>query len=204
MEQLHLNDGRLLMLVKRNLGLNANEYIEAVLSFDSILCRCLRDIVKSKNKDIGIYAFLPDSLDVENIMGYDKGGVYERAASYLPKYLLEKYGFTEEIVFLFDDVMSSPSDDYLIQEESAIFNIGSEVYHFCGSDNISEESLEKLIWACGVSWHFVCVVMKDQGNKLVTDGMSESALCKSVQDGFLEIIVGAFDGEGYVHYSAIG
>ena len=191
------------MLVKRNLETKANEYIEAVLSFDSILCRCLRDIVKSKNSDIGIYAFLPDSLDAENIVRYDKGGVYEKAASYLPRYLLERYGSTEGITFLFDDVMSSPSDDYLMQNESTVFSIGPEVYHFCGSKAISEESLEKLIWACGVSWHSVCVVLKDQGSKLVAESMSEAALCSSVRDGFLEIVVGAFDGEGYIHYSAV-
>lgn len=192
------------MLVKRNLGPNVNEYIEAVLSFDSILCRCLRSIVNSKIEDIGIFAFLPDDLDTKNIMEYGKGGVHKKALSYLPRYLLERYSGTKGVVFLFDDVMSSPSDDYLTQEKSTVFSIGSEVYHFCDSDAISEEALEKLIWACGVSWHFVCVVLKEESNKFIADETSESTLCSSIRDSFLEIIFGAFDGEGYIHYSLIG
>lgn len=191
------------MLVKSNLGPNVNEYIEAVLDFDNVLCRCLQKIVKSESRNLGIYAFLPEDFDVKNIVEYEKGGIYEKAASYLPRYLLDKYGDKKWVTFLFDDVMSSPSDDHLTQEESTVFSIGQEVYHFCDGNVIGEASLEKLIWACGVSWHFVCVVLKEDGERLAAEGMTESTLCESIQDGFLEMVIGAFDGEGYIHYSVV-
>jgi len=192
------------MLAKRNLGPNVNEYIETILGFDSILCRCLREIVKPKSEGINIYAFLPDDFDAVNIVKYNEGGVYKKAASYLPKYLLKRYSDTKGVIFLFDDIMSSPSDDYLMQEESTVFSIGPEVYHFCNSDAIGKESLEKLIWACGVSWHFVCVILKKQGKKIATKDITEAVLCRSIQDGFIELVIGAFDGEGYIHYSVVG
>jgi hypothetical protein len=187
------------MLVKRKLGSNANKYIQDALSFDSVLCRCLLDVVEFKKEVIDIYAFLPSNFDPTKTIDFKTGGVYPKAVSYLPGHLLEKYGNNRDVLFLFDDVMSSPSDKYLLGEvDSTVFSIGSEVYHFCNSDTISEKSLDKLIWACGVSWHFICIVLKGETADLIADKSGE-VLCVNIKDNLREIVIGAFDGEGFIH-----
>jgi hypothetical protein len=55
--------------------------------------------------------------------------------------------------------MAKPSDDYLNKEESTKSFVSQEVYHYINMNNGSEKKILDLIYATGVSWHFLAVVL---------------------------------------------
>ena len=70
------------------------------------------------------------------------------------------------------------------------------------SRNVSkqtESEISEIIWATAVSWHFVCVVVEKA--KIIDErGSFDKFLDDGLVEGVKEIVVGAFDGEGFVHW----
>lgn len=143
---------------------------------------------------------MPPEIIAEEIKDFSRGGIFPNATSTeLSEYLWNKLKNEDYLAILFDDVMAKPSDDYLNKEESTKSFVSQEVYHYINMNNGSEKKILDLIYATGVSWHFLAVVLKDNSSKFIYKNLKKlpsDCICKNLS----EIIIGAFDGEGYIHY----
>ncbi|MBS0649771.1 MAG: hypothetical protein JSR93_01290 [Verrucomicrobia bacterium] len=114
--------------------------------------------------------------------------------------LITKIHEKEKAAFLFDDVNCSPEemllfDDY--QQYRWIYN--DEVYLIIDKNNASEEKILLGMQKSESFWHSLCVL----SNINITDG-SEKTLSfeqiKSICQQAYLIMIGAYDGEGYVFW----
>ncbi|MBN59448.1 hypothetical protein [Thalassolituus sp. UBA3500] len=186
------------MLVKKDLGSLAEQYALEVLNFDNALCKNLFHRVEGWLPKISCYSFLDRNLDIADFSMLGRGGLSGKAPDYLPLYLVNEYQSSRTTFALFDDVMLVPDEANLMDQVGTIC-VGNEVYHWCDLDRISTDNLRKLIWATSVSWHFVCVIFKFKDN-IDDEILSRAIVNDLVGFEFLEIILGAYDGEGFVHY----
>lgn len=187
------------MLVKKDLGNLAARHAVEILNYDNSLCNCLFSGAEIWLPMVASYSFLDKKIEVSTFSDLSQGGVAEKTPNYLSSYLINEYKSSCTTFALFDDVMLDPADDSLKLDQVSTTYVGQEVYHWCDLANISSNSLRKLIWATSVSWHFVCIVFKS------TDKINNEMLTCSLANNLagvdlLEIILGAYDGEGFVHY----
>ena len=186
------------MIVKKNLGDLAEPYALEVLNFDNALCKNLFQRAESWLPKISCFSILDRDLDIADISMLKRGGLLGKVPDYLPLYLVNEYQSSRTTFALFDDVMLVPDEASLMDQVGTI-SVGNEVYHWCGLDRISTDNLRKLIWATSVSWHFVCVIFKFKEN--IDDEILSRAIVNDLAEfELLEIILGAYDGEGFVHY----
>ena len=188
------------MMLKKILVPAAREYVKEVLNVNNALCRCLSSCIDLEaNKNV-YFSYLPEGTFPSDIKDFSRGGVFQNAASTeLAEYLWDKLNNEKYLVILFDDVMAKQSDDYLHIEESAKFFINQEVYHYVNNTNGSEKKILDLIYATGVSWHFLAVILKDNNLQYIHKNINKlpsDCICQNLS----EIIIGAFDGEGYIHF----
>ena len=191
---------QIIMLLKKTYVPLARKHVKEELQLNNELCRCLVSCVDFETNKNSYFSFLPSKIAPEEIKDFSRGGIFPNAASAeLSKYLWDKLKNEDDLVVLFDDVMAKPTDDYLNKEESAKFFVNQEVYHYVNNTNGSEKKILDLIYATGVSWHFLAVVLKGKNSQSFNDNLSElptGFICQNL----CEIIIGAFDGEGYIHY----
>ena len=188
-------------------------HVNDVLSYDNHLCNSVRKNVTKKAKEF--YAVLPEGVKNESIYDFSNGGVIPVQRKYIDKnfqceklgdasdwlaaYLykkIKKYHYT----CVFDDVMAVQEDVNSFEHTSVTVN--SEIYHMVCGRNIEDiediEMIKKLIFAVKVSWHFVCVLIKEE--RISRD--KKNSISMSEFDEYLnspcEVIVGAYDGESFV------
>lgn len=171
----------------------AINHILNVLNYDSFLCRCVK--LHSDFSIGSVFSVFPSSLDIDNISdfswGYGEGSDKSLATRILRTLKSSKRAFA-----LFDDVMGEPEDGR--DQYSCVLN-DNEVYHWTFGPEATELNLKDLIMATGVSWHFLCVIFELDENIDIRDciSLSNSDAFKNM----IEVVVGAFDGEGYIHWS---
>jgi len=184
------------MPVKRELGKKAFSHLADMLSYDNFICQCL-----SKNVEVfeeNIFAYLSTEFVIENIEDYTQGGQFDGVQNYLASYILEKYKDRKNCVAIFDDVMASPGDAFLEEHKDTQFLCGESVCHYVDLASSNEENLSKTVWATSVSWHFVCIILEID-EELTKEDLSRDLNCEYVIQNIKEIVVGAFDGEGFIH-----
>jgi hypothetical protein len=171
----------------------AIEHILNVLDYDNFICRCIKERV---NLETGsIFSVLPPGIDVESINDFAQG--YGRGTDYsLPTRVIQTLKAHPKAVAIFDDVMTDVDDS--LSQDFVISNTG-EIYRIINSENSTRDGIEKLITETGVSWHFLCAIVEPDKNIDVKDSINQSN-CETLRN-ILEIVVGAFDGEGYIHWS---
>lgn len=91
-----------------------------------------------------------------------------------------------------DDVMGDPSDTTV----SSSVNDG-EIFHWIDGGNATELELTRLVWATGVSWHFLGVIFSGDAKDIPQ--CIAAGRCAELGD-IVEVIVGAYDGEGFIHW----
>lgn len=111
----------------------------------------------------------------------------------IAKRLLNSLTSTPNRFMLIDDVMGDISS-----ADSSSFIDDGQIFHWINGANATDDRLNNLVWATGVSWHFLGVVFS---GKTITDVPQRILERKYVELGeIVEVIVGAYDGEGFIHW----
>ena len=170
----------------------AIKHILHVLDFDNSLCQ----FVKSKvDFSVGsVFSVVPLDSNVEDIIDFSWG--FGKGSDHLlPDRIMRTLKLNAEAVAVFDDVMGGAEN--VSNHSSYLTN--NEVYHWITGIDASELKLKDLIGETGVSWHFLCVIFELDKAIDIKDNISNSKyeLFKNI----LELVVGAYDGEGYIHWS---
>lgn len=171
----------------------AIKHILNVLDFDNSLCRFVKAQV---DLSVGsIFSVVPIDLSVEDIVDFS-WGFGKGSDRLLPDRILRTLKLNTGAVAVFDDVMGSVEN---VSSYGSCLTNNNEVYHWIIDTDVSELKLKELIGETGVSWHFLCVVFELDKSFDIKDSITNSKyeLFKNI----LELVVGAYDGEGYIHWS---
>ncbi len=171
----------------------AINHILNVLDYDNSLCQFVKSYA---DFSIGkLCSVIPTNVEIENIVefswGFGKG-----SDNLLPGRILKTLKSNTGTFAVFDDVMGEPKNG---ARQGACLTNNNEVYHWISGTEATELNLKNLIRETGVSWHFLCVIFESDKNIDIKD-----CITRSKYDEFknvLEVVVGAFDGEGYIHWS---
>lgn len=171
----------------------AIEHILNVVVYDNFMCQCIRTHV---NFESGYLSFtLPHDVTIEKIadlsMGYGKG-----SDNTLPEKIIGTLKSHPGSVAIFDDVMAEPGDSFL---HGLYVENNNEIYHYIPEAGAAALNVRRLVVETAVSWHFLCVIVKMGKNISLIDCITH-AHCEALITSVVEIIVGAFDGEGYIHW----
>ncbi len=171
------------------LGTAGIEHVMGVLQYQNALCRSLLRQIANLPNPLAFTFVQPGVVVDESHLDWSIGG----AAKYLPSYLEHTMQqLNGKGVLLFDDVMASPGDAFLPPD---VLVAGGDVCHQMTGAPLAED-IETTLWATAVSWHFVCVVCDGTNAPERLD--SEGSL-DLISQNWREIVVGAFDGEGFIH-----
>jgi hypothetical protein len=189
------------MMLKKMFVPGASEYVKEVLSFNNLLCRSLSACLNFRDSRSAYFSFLPEGTLTEEVKDFSQGGVFPSPATVkLSEYLWRRLRNEENLVILFDDVMAKPTDDYLNKEKSENIMVNKEeVYHYVNSANATEQKILDLIYQTSVSWHFLAVLFKDNNSQPFQNNLEELR-SEFICNNLTEVIVGAYDGEGFIHY----
>lgn len=171
----------------------AIEHILNVLDFDNSLCQFVKSQI---DLSIGsIFSVVPTDLNIEDIADFS-WGFGKGSDRLLPDRILNTLKLNADAVAVFDDVMGSAEN---VSSHGSCITNNDEIYHWIIGSDASELKLKDLIGETGVSWHFLCVIFEldkaiDIKNSITN---SKYELFKNI----LELVVGAYDGEGYIHWS---
>jgi hypothetical protein len=100
----------------------------------------------------------------------------------------------EPCIYLVDDVMGTKQD--ILQSKNAII-IGNEVYHVITNDEISTTKIDNIMLTASVSWHALATLVKGDSTAQLLSYLNTG---KTPPEIVIEVIIGAFDGEGYLHW----
>jgi hypothetical protein len=171
----------------------AVNHILNMLDYDNFLCQCIKSYVDFSKGSI--FSAFPSNIDVGNIVdfswGYGKG-----SDKSLPASILKTLKLYPGSVVVFDDVMAESVNEDI--QGSCLTN-DNEVYHWICEAEANELNVANLVMETGVSWHFLCVIFELDKNFDVKDCIIQSR-CDAFKN-VIEVVVGAFDGEGYIHWS---
>jgi hypothetical protein len=170
----------------------AIKHILNVLDFDNALCQ----FVKSRiNFNVGtVFSVIPSDSNAEDIADFS-WGFGKGSDNLLSDRILRTLKLNAETVAVFDDVMGSAEN--VASYGSCLAN-NNEVYHWIIDTEATDLKLKDLIRATGVSWHFLCVVFELNKSIDIKDCIANSRY--DLFGNILEVVIGAFDGEGYIHW----
>lgn len=173
----------------------AKEYLLQVLSYENVLCKNLFQICQFSKLTSKIYY----DLEINQIDDFRKGGVsiLINHTKYINEYLAENYQ-RQHCYLVFDEVMTNSYELWFGDRDYFILN-HNEVYFFYDMDN-SLYQYEEMINFSQQPWHLVGIVVENKLNISMPKIISEIDL---LNKHLKEIIIGAFDGEGYIHYKLI-
>lgn len=145
-----------------------------------------------------LFAYLPQDDDAAAIKDFSSGGIFPRATDYLPDYLADLLSREPTAKLVFDDVMASAAD--LGSSRGAHIVRDGQVFHCIDQAGASRSRLKELVWMTAAPWHFVCLVLLPDKEVACLDPLADptEALIRDYRE---EVIVGAFDGEGFVRCS---
>jgi len=193
--------GVLNMVIKKDVKVMARQHFRSSLDFQNSLCRVLSQLLEEKFENCNVFTFHELTDDTRNL---EEGNGTPNGTDYLAQYIKNMCNKNAYSIAVFDDVISLPGDSIpeIDKVHTVIFD--DHILHWCFIEEISTLNLKKLIWGTSVSWHFACAIgtftrQKQQDADYVKNQITNNFLSFNVE----EVILGGFDGEGFVHFNSL-
>lgn len=161
-----------------------------VLGYGNFLCQCVKARVDFDGGDF--YSFDPVGRDIDQVENFSWGSGAGHD-DVIAKRLFSSLTVCPRRILVMDDVMGDAS----IHEINSAINNG-QIYHWIASSSAKEGDLNRLVWATSVSWHFLAVIFSGGGEVRAGECIS-SGRCEELGQ-IVEVIFGAYDGEGFIHW----
>lgn len=196
----------------------AINYVKENLDGVNILSQELLDSINLKQGFF--FTLLPEDAHLDRIYEFKTGGVLQQNPTEeyfisgtrstfseiptiqeeLAHFILKRKGRNLNFCLVFDDVTRYSTDEYLSQlYDNHGFFYKKEVYYFLTGKDINFDLTSKCIEESNAIWHSLCVLANFDLQTTVGRELS----IKNIQDICLNtelLIVGAYDGEGYVFW----
>ena len=177
----------------------AREYFIKTLDYGHELDR---QLLKNVNFFNGyIYTYLPQEPSFFDSYQFEGGGVAKSSKS-LDCIISEIFEFIiqkDEKICIIEDALCTLDDSFSSESKEVLLNYNSEVY-FCVDKNIGIKSLRSILVEAEQPNFFVCVLSSKPSNDFNTSNNRSLSLgeIKSITENSEKIILGAYDGEGYL------
>lgn len=102
---------------------------------------------------------------------------------------------------VFENTLAKPSDPWLMKRKTKILTFNNSVYHFINSENTSEKEIQNTIREASATYPPLIGIMTTvdaKAHKLNDGDKIDLELLKLIVQGTKKIIIGAYDGEGYL------
>lgn len=101
-------------------------------------------------------------------------------------------------ICIFENALSQPSDPWLSKRKTKILLLHNEIYHFMTLQNSSKEEIQNIINETRTSYPPLIGVMATTDVKINDGDKIDLDLLKLIVQKTEKIIIGAYDGEGYL------
>ncbi|WP_131668268.1 hypothetical protein [Psychrobacter pygoscelis] len=171
------------------------EYLEDVLSYENTLAMTLSHLLSNvSNLKHKIYVTIPSNKAVD-IKNFKSGGISNKEKKYIYDYFDRRY-INTECILIWDDVMAEATDSII--DKYPYVCINNEIYFYKNFKNTNPQSIVEGINFSKTAWHFIGIICENtHSEKEVIDNIINSS---NLKENLKEIIIGAFDGEGFIHY----
>ena len=184
------------MKIKLN-TIDALSWARGQLSLANELCGMSEQFLDENEGRIQCFAFF---RQIPTTISFSESTLGMSQRDYLAAYLRNRFLSVGRSLILFDDAMASPGRDCDAVPGANSFFWGENVYHAITNKQSSEKLFEligQLISVTQISWHFLCVVFAEYRGESLVKILSGEISNPPIH----EIIIGAFDGEGFIHFS---
>ncbi len=172
----------------------AMKYIIPSLEAGGVLSNLILDVLKRNESMFSIMSFLSEVPSLQDANFFRRGGlvVKEDVSSYL-------FGsLSDGRIVVIDDVMAGLSDIQSEDFEVEIYK--GEIFHVINGENGGVEKFKNTLFSTSVPWHQLILIVNvssGAGRGSIVDNICSSVGKNTIE--LVEVIVGAFDGEGYIH-----
>lgn len=144
------------------------------------------------------YTILRANLSEEQLYGFRWGGIGGSSREKVVNILLKKSLGNPKVHLIFDDVDAtySPSYEWSLFSDFGV-HYDEEVYYIISGQGVSKDLLNQGLNATAAIWHALCVLSDVDFSRGTDQSIKESEIVNFAK-GAQMIVVGAYDGEGYV------
>jgi len=187
------------------------EYTQETLDEANTLSSELLKAISFEDGDF--FTLLPPDANRERLYEFKAGVILpnqqwivaENSSSYsviptirdeLSELLLKAINSKRDLCYVIDDVNSSLKDENIDSLDVHGLFYREEIYYMLNTPNISKELLLDYLNTSNAFWHSLCVLTKTHFSSKELDIEKIHTICSNIQ----LIMVGAYDGEGYIFW----
>lgn len=208
-------------IIEYRLGIEAMSYVRDQLRYGTALGE---SILANIDIDTGVVStYFPSDVDPDALLRFSSGGVLGREAGSVgvsaagERYIVEKISTMDQwlVDYVHESLKSEQSRlcifedfmgdfEYVSRQQvgSQVVHTGDETYHLITAENADKLTIEATIYAVRVAWRFLCVLATGadavaEGSLINSKELSRNQI-DNISRNAQKIIVGAYDGEGYL------
>ncbi len=150
------------------------------------------------------YTILRHGITDDQLYGFKWGGVDGGSKDQIIDIMFNKAQSDIRIHYIFDDVNSTytPSYDWSLFSQVGV-HYNDEVYYIVSGKTASKALLKEGLNASDAIWHSLCVLSDGEYSKRQDRSITEFDITNFAKEAQM-IVVGAYDGEGYICWEKRG
>lgn len=183
------------MLVQKKLPYEiVSNYISSTLEAGGALSKYILNYLANNRSSFSISSYLPNGFFPESEAAFRAGGLLEKED--ICEYI--HHSITKGVIAIVDDVMACGSD--IGSDDGGVEIYDGEIYYVINDRNKEIRDIRSRIFASSTPWHQLIVLLRHKAISEPGPYVKNivSPLSREKND-IIEIVLGAFDGEGYIH-----
>jgi hypothetical protein len=157
-------------------------------------------LIKLINFQTGQFFTLFHEANLEKIKEFRQGGIVSGIKDQIENIVLDKLISDDKLSCIFDDTTSTFKPNYMgrLFQSCGLF-YGTEIYYLVTRQIASLNILSRCFFASEAIWHSLCVLTTADLNNISDKKLSLEKMKEICLNATL-IIIGAYDGEGYIFW----
>jgi hypothetical protein len=188
--------------IKFQLAESARGYLSKCLKSGNTFAGHLLREVDIANGEL--FTFLPAEADQDCFNRYREGGLANstESISHLAGRIRRFLNNSDRGMVIFEDSMAKKGDPYVAKLGTRMLFHGQEIYHYLLADNMHPEVVTWTITQASSPFLFICAMTTLPREQSLGEKSVEvsSATLKDLAKMSDELVVGAYDGEGFVYW----
>lgn len=146
------------------------------------------------------FTYLPKNTEAKNLSLFSQGGIAIGVRSQVTKIIANIMHLNKNLSCIFDDITTSFNNNLAYPLfDSLGLSYGDEVYYHLDNKQATIPKITECLRASNAIWHSLCVMTTSTLNDLINKKLSDKKLTEICHNTKI-IIVGAYDGEGYLFW----
>jgi hypothetical protein len=184
----------------------ARDYLTKCLKSGNTLAGHLLREVNLVNGEL--FTFLPAGADQSRFDQFRQGGIAKstESISYLTGRVRLFLNSCAQGVVIFEDALAKKGDPCVEKSKTQMLFHGQEIYHYLLADNIHPQVVSWTVTQASAPHLFICAMTQLSQGQTFAGGRSEvsNSTLQNLAKVSTELVVGAYDAEGYVYWKKSG